>query len=104
MLYFATRMECPYCMYAFNVWFQAEAAPDADARYRVRCPMNASDFVLPFSVFKPVDRPPIGGVTASHTTDAVKRCPKILDLPTKPSVAPKPPASQKRWWQFWTRG
>jgi hypothetical protein len=109
MLSFATRMECPHCMEAFSAWFQAEAAPDTDARYLVRCPKHAGPFVLPVSVFTPVDEVPVGAAPAHRVTgfsEPRQNCPKILDLRLEPPDPSKPPpASPKpRWWQFWKRG
>ena len=114
MLYFATRMRCPHCSHVFNVWFEAEAPPDSDARYLVRCPENASSFVLPLSVFKPVEAPPTPGAKAKRTTKecneaSVAKWLRILDLPPEsppPTPPSKPPPSsppKAPWWQFWKR-
>jgi hypothetical protein len=100
MLYYTTRMECLHCSYVFNVWFQADTPPNANAKYRVLCPMNASPWVLPISVFKPVAEPPADGVEAElvigDSGGSPKTSPRILDTEIVPPIPPK----RKRW-QFW---
>ena len=110
MLYFATRMQCPMCRFTFTVWFQTETPPEADARYLVYCPENASDFVLPLSVFKQVKQRPTPGAEAERTARACNKVRlakwlKILDLPESPPPRPNAPLEPPKlpWWQFWKR-
>jgi hypothetical protein len=86
-MYYQGEFRCIHCDHAFTIHVEGDTPPEPDTLLTLHCPMDASQFQAPFSLFQPIDSCP----------------PDVVPFSLNKLLAANRPSSRKpsNWWQFW---